>query len=88
MAQNVQGNNPPTAFTICELPQRGGMAYTVNLLMSDGEERRIGICSHSRRGIRQQMSRHRAFKHLSERVMTPDAALFATVAAVARGERL
>jgi hypothetical protein len=63
------------------------MAYCVHLLYSDGEEQQIGISSHSKRGIRQQMSSHRAFKHLTERVIE-NGALVAAVTEVAKGARL
>jgi hypothetical protein len=75
------------AYEIIDLPQRCGNAFGCALIYADGSTGQIGIASRSRRGVRQQMSTHRAFKHLSERVLTPDAALFATVAAVARTER-
>jgi hypothetical protein len=74
------------AFALVELPQRDHMAYCVTLLMSDGEERRIGI-SGTKRGCRQTMRNHRGLRHLPERV-TENGALIATVTAIAREERI
>jgi hypothetical protein len=76
------------AYEIIDLPQRYGSAFGCALIYADGSTGQIGIASRSHRGVRQQMASHRAFKHLTERVMTPDAALFATVAAVTKGARL
>jgi hypothetical protein len=86
MAQmNVQ-HNPPVAFCIAELPQRDHMAYCIHLLYSDGEEQQIGI-SGTKRGCRQSLRNHRGLRHLPERVIE-HGALVATVAAVARTERI
>jgi hypothetical protein len=77
------------AYEIIDLPQPfDRTAYGVSLVYADGSTGQIGIASRSRRGVRQQMSSHRAFKHLSERIVTPDQALIATVNAVARTERV
>lgn len=57
----------PVAWSVRDLPQNIGIAYSVMLIYADGRTGQIAMSSRSHRGIRQQVRTHPRYGHLPER---------------------
>jgi hypothetical protein len=77
----------PIAWSICDLPQRVGVAYGIQLIYADGRTGQIAMSSRSHRGIRQQVRTHPRYCHLPERVVVAGGAVVATITQVRGGGR-